>query len=371
MRTLSRVVVSFAALLVCCVPITAQNVSLRVTSTGYFYPLGIADFLVSCSGGNGGTWLGRPSPNGCYPPIDGKRYYHLGFDMWKTSTAVGDSVFAHSTGTVIALQTSGWGTTNGVSNTAIYTVGRTANGVPFVSLYGHLLTSSVKVQIGDVVTAGTQIATIGYWNPPHVHLGVWPNYSAMPPGPHAIAPDSEFGTSGYTHGTVDPSTWITQSGSAPSCQNGGTVYYRPNNQAPTHPNGTLFTVKNDPWNAAGTVYVLYRGQTRPIASASTLYQLYGVGRGFDFRDVIQISVEEALKYSPGAVLNSSLPTNGRNAPDGRLIQQWGGSEISIVSDGRRRPFVSPQALLNLGYQFCNVAGVSDYSTYPTGTAISQ
>jgi len=341
-------------------------VSLAVTPTGYFYPLGSATYYQARQGGNCGWWLSRSSPYGCYP-LTGN--YHLGFDMWNQNTVVGTPVFAHSTGTVIQIQTSLWGATNGVNNKAIFTSNRSANGAPFVALYGHLLSSSVKVHVGDVVTAGTQIATVGYWpSADHVHLGIWPNYSSMPPGPHAIAANSAYPN---TYGTADPSTWITSSGSAPKCQNGGTVYYLPNGQTPVHPNGTLFTVKNDPWNAPGTVYVLYKGSARPISSASVLWQLYGAGRGFDFRDVIQISLSEALKYAPGYVVNSPLPSNGRNAPDGRLIQQWGGSEISIVSDGKRRPFASPDALLNLGYQFCNVAGVSDYWSYPVGQAITQ
>lgn len=289
--------------------------------------------------------------------------------MFNQYTAVGTAVFAHSTGTVIEIQSSGWGSTNGVNNKAIYTLNRAANGTPFVALYGHLLSSSVKVQVGDVVTAGTQIATIGYWaSAAHVHLGMWPNYSSMPPAPHAIAANSAYPN---TYGTTDPLGWITSTASAPKCQNGGTVYYLPNGQVPQHPNGTLFTVKNDPWNAAGTVYVLYKGAARPISSASVLWQLYGTGRGFDFRDVIQVSQSEALKYAPGLVVNSALPSNGRNAPDGRLIQQWGGSEISIVSDGTRRPFASAEAFLNLGYQFCNVAGVSDYWSYSVGAVIAQ
>jgi hypothetical protein len=171
-----------------------------------------------------------------------------------------------------------------------------------------------------------------------------------------------------TYGTVDPTSWITSSSSAAKCQNGGSNYYYPNGATPSHPNGTLLTVKGDP----NTVYVLYNGQTRGITSASLLYQLYGVGRGFDFRDVIQISQVEFNAYSHGTALTAPLPGNGRSQPDGRLIQQWGSQEISIVTDsGYRRPFASAEAFLNLGYQFCNVAGISDYSAYPVGNVILQ
>jgi len=159
-------------------------------------------------------------------------------------------------------------------------------------------------------------------------------------------------------GTSNPITWITVTNSSVKCQNGASAYYRPGGGAPNHPNGTLFTVKGDA--QPGTVYVLVNGQTSGIPSADLFYKLYGVGHGFDFRDVLQISMTEFNTYSHGAVLNSPLPMNGRNEPDGRLIKQWGGGEISIVTNnGQRRAFTSAEAFLNLGYQLCNVAGVSD------------
>lgn len=46
--------------------------------------------------------------------------------------------------------------------------------------------------------------------------------------------------------------------------------------------------------------------------------------------------------------------------------------MSIVTEGGyRRPFAPAEAFLNLGYQFCNLAGVSDYYSYPFGLAITQ
>jgi murein DD-endopeptidase MepM/ murein hydrolase activator NlpD len=340
------------------------------TSTGYFYPIGTSNFYTGCPN-NGGTWLGRSSPNGCYLTGD----YHLGYDTFNSSSVVGSPVYAASTATVIYIDPhSSWTYQPDprTDNTAVFVQTMTASGTNYVMVYGHLLRSSVVPQVGDVITAGTQIGTMGYWNPVHVHIGVWPNYTSLPPSPWGLAPDSQFGQPGYTHGTADPLAWITSTSSSAKCQNGGTVEYRPGGGTPSHPEGTLFTIKNDPYHASGTVYVLSQGYARPISSASILYELYGVGHGFDFRDVIQISLTEANNYPQGAVVNSPLPMNGRNEPDGRLIQYPGNPEISIVTDnGYRKPFASATAFLNLGYQFCNVATASDYFSYPTESPITQ
>jgi murein DD-endopeptidase MepM/ murein hydrolase activator NlpD len=348
----------------------SQSVTTTMTPTGYSYPIGTSSFYTGCPN-NGGTWLGRPSPNGCYTPT----YYHLGYDTFNSSSAIGSSVYAASTGTVIYIDpNSSWTyQPNPVTdNTAVFIQAMTGSGTNYVMVYGHLLRSSVVLQVGDVVTSGTQIGTMGYWNPVHVHIGVWPNYTSLPPSPWGRAPDSQFGQPGYTYGTTDPLGWITGTNSSAKCQNGGTVEYHPGGGIPSHPEGTLFTIKNDPYHASGTVYVLYQGYARPISSASILYQLYGVGHGFDFRDVIQISQTEANRYPQGAIVNAPLPMNGRNEPDGRLIQQPGNPEISIVTDnGYRKPFASAAAFLNLGYQFCNVATASDYASYPAESPITQ
>lgn len=71
-----------------------------------------------------------------------------------------------------------------------------------------------------------------------------------------------------------------------------------------------------------------------------------------------------LNSMQGAVVNSPLPGNNHSQPDGRIIQQSGGVELSIVTDnGFRKPFASATAFLNLGYQFCNIAVVTDYNAY--------
>lgn len=344
--------------------IEAQQVTTTMTVTGYYYPLGTTNFYTGRP--NCGTYL-QPdaSKGGCYQPAG---VYHIGFDMFNASSAMRNPVYAMESGKVIYIDPGSSWTYNSTSdNTAVFIAFSTASGTNYVSLYGHLLRSSIRVRKDDIVNAGTKIGELGYWDPPHIHLGIWPNRSTLPPSPWGredmrYYPDPR--------GTSDPLAWITGTNSSSKCQNGGSAYYRPGGRTPVHPQGTLFTVKGDP--QTGTVYVLHNGQTRGIPSAELLYKLYGVGRGFDFRDVLQISMEEFNTYQHGPVLNSSLPMNGRNEPDGRLIKQHGGSEISIVTNnGQRRPFASAEAFLNLGYQFCNVAGVSDYNNYPVGQIITQ
>lgn len=149
----------------------------------------------------------------------------------------------------------------------------------------------------------------------------------------------------------------------PVCDGGSSVNYRVNGSAPIHPNGTLIKTATDQ-----TVYVLQNGQRRGIPSQTILNTLYQNG-GFANKDVITVAADEMSRYSTGAVVNSSLPSNGRSQPDGRLIKQVGGAEISIVSNnGHRRPFTSESAFLGLGYLYCNVIEASDYNSYPADAA---
>jgi hypothetical protein len=316
----------------------SQPVTTVRTATEYYYPLGTTSYYAGSP--NCGKWLEPDyTKGGCYTT----GYYHLGFDMWNSSVAAGHPVYAMESGRVIGFSSNGWGT----GNSAVLLTFSTASGTNYVSLYGHLNTSSIRVSVGDILNAGTKIGELGTFSPPHVHLSIWPNKTTIPTGPFGRY-DVKYHDE--PQGMTSPIPWITSTGSIAKCQNGGSAYYKPFGGNPVHPQGTLFTVKGDP--APSTVYVLWGGQTRGISSASLLYQLYGVGKGFDFRDVMQISMAEFNTYAHGAVLNSPLPGNGRNEPEGRLIQQWGTPEISIVTDnGKRRPFASAEAFLNLGYQF--------------------
>jgi hypothetical protein len=109
---------------------------------------------------------------------------------------------------------------------------------------------------------------------------------------------------------------------------------------------------------------------RPIPTAARLYELYGPGRGFGFQDVITVSTTEMNQYTLGSTVNSALSGNGRSQPDGRLIKQWGSGEVALVTDNGNRRVFSGEAFLRLGYSFCNVAGVSDYYSYPQGPDIT-
>ncbi|HEX8089020.1 MAG TPA: hypothetical protein VF762_09220 [Blastocatellia bacterium] len=123
-----------------------------------------------------------------------------------------------------------------------------------------------------------------------------------------------MGTANQNNGAVDPLNWINTR--TPKYQKGSSVRYLPGGWTPAHPIGTLIQVAGDK-----TVYVLWRGQRQPIASVNVLWELYGPGRGFDFRDVIVVSNAELNSYPLRAAVTSAPPGNGRNQPDGRLIQQ--------------------------------------------------
>jgi len=100
-----------------------------------------------------------------------------------------------------------------------------------------------------------------------------------------------------------------------------------------------------------------------------LRALYQNG-GFDFKDVITVAADELSSYPVGANITSTLSGNGRSQPDGRLIRQQGQGEVSIVTNnGMRRAFPNANIFLNLGYMFCNVVEVSDYYSYPAGSAV--
>lgn len=316
------------------------------TSTGFFYPTGTSDFGQSC-----GRWMERDEfsiPKGCY--FQG--YYHIGQDMMK---GYGLPVFAISRGTVEEVSLNGWGS----GNVGLLIRHTRSDGVQFLALYGHIITS---LQKGDRVSGGVEIGTIGSWsNGDHLHFGVRPN-TTIPSSNWGRMPNSAWADS---NGFVNPVNWITSY--APKCENGTAERYRPGGTLPVHPNGSLIQRAD-----SATIFVLQNGTRRAISSPQVLWTLYGAGRGFDFRDVITVSPAEMSAYPRGADVTSSLPGNGRSEPDGRIIQQAGNPEISIVTNnGTRRPFASLKAFLALGYTFCNVAYVSDYYSYPTGSAITQ
>jgi pimeloyl-ACP methyl ester carboxylesterase len=148
-----------------------------------------------------------------------------------------------------------------------------------------------------------------------------------------------------------------------TCGNGTSENYRVNGGPPLHPNGSLVKLRNDP-----TVFLIQNGQRRGIPSQAILNNLYQNG-GFQDKDVIIIAADEMSRYPLGSVINSTLPSNGRSHPDGRLIKRVGGTEISMVSAGVRRPFASESTFLGLGFLYCNVVSASDYDSYPVGILV--
>lgn len=152
-----------------------------------------------------------------------------------------------------------------------------------------------------------------------------------------------------------------------ACTSPGTSTERPNNRPPLHPNGTLVKLSSSP-----TVYLIDGGRKRAIPSQNILNNLYANG-GFNNNDVIVIAQDELNQYSPGSDVSSTMPSNGRGQPEGRLISN--GSEVSIVTNGGgRRPFASSSKFQGLGYQFCNAVTLSsaDYGSYqPVGMAVGD
>lgn len=81
--------------------------------------------------------------------IAGASTYHLGQDV---AASCGTPVFAAAAGRVVIAGSTGWGTGNTI---------RIDHGLGLDSTYGHLLTGTLRVRVGDVVKAGQQIASMG------------------------------------------------------------------------------------------------------------------------------------------------------------------------------------------------------------------
>jgi murein DD-endopeptidase MepM/ murein hydrolase activator NlpD len=333
-----------------------------MTSTGFFYPLGKDSWTKS-----GGTWLGRDAKNDTDgPPAYFDSQYHLGVDML---TALGDPVYAITNGEVWSITQNGWGT----DNVGIVIKHTLDTGAEFLALYAHVRSS---VKVGERVSGGVKFATIGPWsNGNHLHFGIRPtvNTPLVTSTPSTIG----WGLAGNswwpsTNGFVDPVEWIKSR--APKCGSATSEKFRPSGGIPVHPNGSLIKGTKDTVFSKDTVYLLQGGRKRVIPTSQRLYELYGPGRGFDFRDVITVLDSELVKYDLGDNVTGPLqilplPNGKPREPDGRLIRQRGKSEIAIVSEGRARPFATWVAFLSLGYLPCNVATVDDYNDYPPGDPV--
>ncbi|WP_423462796.1 M23 family metallopeptidase [Promicromonospora sp. MS192] len=81
--------------------------------------------------------------------IAGASTYHLGQDI---AASCGTQVYAAAAGRVVISGATGWGTGNTI---------RIEHGMGLDSTYGHLLTGTNLVRVGDTVRAGQQIASMG------------------------------------------------------------------------------------------------------------------------------------------------------------------------------------------------------------------
>jgi hypothetical protein len=311
---------------------------------GWIYPAGIASpYCGYC------TWR-------CQNPDFGNKF-HLAQDMCNFE---GDPVYAIDYGEVIHSQCVGeyGGPSGGTCGGAIAIQHRAKDGTWFTALYGHL---DNYLPVGARVYAGDVVGFSNNWSPPHVHFGVR----------MGVDPDPANWFRGYTpdgnnFGFTNPNVFLD---SFSPCKNGTSVNYRPDDEPPVHPNGTLVRSISDP---TGTVYLLRNGQKQGIVSPQVLRNLYPNG-GFDFKDVIVVAQDELERYPTGPAISSQLPSNGKTHSEGRLIKKNPGGEISIVTDnGMRRAFVSADVFLNLGYLFCNVADATaaNYDSYTPGPPIT-
>lgn len=128
--------------------------------------------------------------------IPGASRYHLGQDI---AAACGTPVYAAAAGRVVISGGTGWGTGNTI---------RIEHGLGLDSTYGHLLTGTNLVRVGDTVGAGQQIAQMGgdsRIDPAgagtssgcHLHYEVRMNGQAVDPGPF-------MSQQGVSLGSADP-----------------------------------------------------------------------------------------------------------------------------------------------------------------------
>jgi len=117
------------------------------------------------------------------------------------------------------------------------------------------------------------------------------------------------------------------------------------------PNGSIIKKKTDP-----KVYYIENFQKRAIESPVLLES-----HGFDWKSLI-IASEADVDQIP----------NGENLKfrDGSLLSNRGG--VHIISNGLRRPIVSPAAYLRLGFKWNNIIAVSDaeLNLHPLGEAVT-
>lgn len=143
---------------------TIPTSRLDQTPTGFFYPIGKADFDQEC-----GTWLGRDSAHGgCY--FDG--YYHVGVDMMTYSLDANAYAIADGQVVYISSDTTSDGSNWGIGNCAVVIEHKTSDESVFTAVYGHLKCATVPAKNSDVY-AGKPIGKTGPWsNGIHLHFSI-------------------------------------------------------------------------------------------------------------------------------------------------------------------------------------------------------
>lgn len=135
--------------------------------------------------------------------IAGASTYHLGQDI---AASCGTQVYAAAAGRVVISGATGWGTGNTI---------RIEHGLGLDSTYGHLLTGTNLVRVGETVQAGQQIASMGgdsRIDPAgagtssgcHLHYEVRVNGQAVDPEPFMAAQGVTLGVAAPVTESVSP-----------------------------------------------------------------------------------------------------------------------------------------------------------------------
>ena len=163
-----KAVIRFILIVLCM--FTSVTNALDQTETGFFYPIGAANFDQRC-----GTWLGRDTLNGgCYFP----GFYHIGVDMMREQ---GTDVYAVADGKVVGIsRDDGSGNVWGIGNCALVVEHKTYDGLVFTAVYGHLQCGTIPALKSDVY-GGKPVGKIGYWeHGNHLHFSIHDgSYSSM------------------------------------------------------------------------------------------------------------------------------------------------------------------------------------------------
>ena len=300
--------------------------SLRVTSSNIGTGDGKWEFNQHKSGGH--------RPGGGIGGADDTNAWDCNlYEVSNRNGDVGKSVYAVAEGDVVTY--AGVGLTNGCN--AVLIAHPNKNNPIWWSGYLHLGAQSVS--LNQHVTQDTVIGTVGRACADNDHL-----HFAVYTGENSSGKLKSFNVN------------ITERA---ACGGGASVGYKVN-----HPNGTLIIGPN-----GGAIYLIQNGQKREIASQEILNNLYQNG-GFGFKHAIKVSLDELNSYPQGSDVFNTLPSNGKAHPEGRLIEY--GGQISIVSDGVRRPFDDGKTFTGLGYLFCNAVSVSAtaYNSYTVGAIVT-